>query len=151
MSQKWDQMINNNEGIIRKDKMILCIPCNYQMDKRLSQKLKQHLGSTIHLDNSQLYQDHIKPDIFVIKEEFYKDLVKMLITCGISFKSADKKDFREFFHKYMGKNLPCSSLLRQNYMEKVYQDQVSKLKEKINGNKIYIMLDETQINKYVQN
>lgn len=146
--QILDQMIANNSGIIRDGKKILCKLCNYEMDKHLSQKLKSHLKTAKHLANSKLDRDLNDLDNFVNKDEFCKDLTKTLINSGMPFETVDKKEFREFFQKHLGKRLPCSSTLRLNYTNKVYQDNLNKLINHINGYNIYIQLDETQIKKY---
>ena len=84
---------------------------------------------------------------FLSNEAWCKELTKAFIKCGVPFNTLDKKPFKEVFQKHHGINLPSGSNLRKTYLNKVYHDDMIKLRLKINGLKTYIMLDETQINK----
>lgn len=60
---------------------------------------------------------------------------------------------REFFKKYMKRDISTTQNLRQNYVTKIYENVISKIRDILGDNSIYLIVDETtdKRNRYVVN
>ena len=53
------------------------------------------------------------------------------------------KKFKEFFEKYSDFRLPDESHLRKNYLPQLYRQTITKIRDHIKDQYIYICIDET--------
>jgi hypothetical protein len=86
------------------------------------------------------------------RNEFFADLTKAFES-NIPLDKLDKHSLREFFKKYVKRDIPTPQNLRQNYVTKICENVISKIREALGDNPIYLIVDETmnKRNRYVIN
>jgi hypothetical protein len=87
------------------------------------------------------------------RNEYFADLTKAFVESNIPLDKLDKHSLREFFKKYMKRDISTTQNLRQNYVTKIYENVISKIREVLGDNSIYLIVDETtdKRNRYVVN
>lgn len=87
------------------------------------------------------------------KSSFNHDLCHTLLSANIPLNKLNNPKFREFLIKYTGKDIPYESTLRKGYVDDVYNQTLNKIRKYIDGNKIWVSIDETTdvTGRYVAN
>lgn len=131
---------------------VYCHPCskNIFIDRHhISHQLKTHEKSAKHKKNYESWrvkktvQTSIENVVRDQDNPFYYDLAEFFIGCNIPFSKLDSSICRQFIKKYIGTHAPDESTLRKNYLPKIYNTTIEKIREKIGDNWIYIQADES--------
>lgn len=83
------------------------------------------------------------PNLSKQEDRFNEDLCYALVASGIPLWTLTKSPFKNFLKKYTNKHIPDESTLRKNYMSSCYNSIITKIKEKIGQNYVYLIVDET--------
>ncbi len=139
-----EDVLKNNANIIVNQSIIQCLCCDYKIKSKNNKinLLKKHLKSQTHKDkefNGNNIQE-FKPD----KSEFYYDITKVFDQTGIHLNNVSKQPLINFFQKYLGRKLPHYNTVNGNYLNKVYQDILDKIRNEIKDKKLYFIIDETK-------
>ena len=82
------------------------------------------------------------------RNEFFAHLTKAFVESNIPLDKLDKHSLREFFKKYMKRDIPTPHNLGHNYVTKIYENVISKKREVLGDNPIYLIVDETMDKRY---
>ena len=118
------------------DENLFCIICNKNICSNQKSDVKQHFLTKKHKKN----ENSPKNTNF---ENFDLDLCELFLSNNIPLNKINNPSFKIFFRKYFNKEIPDESTLRKNYVDKVYLETISKIKEYIGESKIWISIDET--------
>lgn len=140
-------LLQDKPGLQVKDNKIYCISCNtYILQKKYH--IDHHLASDKHRNVSKQNQF-----------EFNKDLTAFLVHSNIPWNQLQNPKFQDFMincinGKYSKETiLPSESNLRNNYLNKIYEEKKKYIREELKDSFIYLMVDETQdgMGKHVAN
>lgn len=67
----------------------------------------------------------------------------MMASANIPFSKLNNPCFRGFLEKYTTCNIPDESTLRKLYLPRCYDDKLNKIKQSVQGNKIWVSIDES--------
>jgi len=62
-------------------------------------------------------------------------------------------EFNDFLEKYINENIPNETTLRKGYVDEIYQETLFKIRAYVNGEKIWVLIDETTdvIGRFIAN
>lgn len=83
------------------------------------------------------------------KSTFNHDLCETLLSANILLNKLSNCSFRNFLIKYTGKEVLHESTLRKGYVDEVYKNTINKIRNYVDGKKIWVSIDVT--GKYVSN
>lgn len=75
--------------------------------------------------------------------EFNNDLCKTFLESNIPLHKIDHPSMIAFLEKYTSRSIPGMSTLRRNYVPRLYEQLIEKLRAKAAGKRIWVSLDET--------
>jgi len=113
-----------------------------------------HLNTNKHKDkkeNNNSTQEFIEISLESMnnnqfRNKFFVDLTKALVKPNIPLDKLNKHSLREFFKKYMKRHIPTPQNLKQKYVTTIYENVISKIREVLGNNPIYLIVDETTDN-----
>jgi len=76
------------------------------------------------------------------RNEFLIDMCYALVVTNIPFNKLHSTPFINFLRKYVNQNIPDESTLRKNYLKICFESTLTKIREKLTNNFIYIMVNE---------
>lgn len=141
--------------IFRVDNSILyCIVCEQKVTAQKMFQAKQHIDTKGHKKNEakknteclpmqSLLSDYVGSSKGPQLKEFSMELCKMLVDTNIPIHKIIHPSFIEFMQKYTKKEIPSDSNIRTNYLPILYDLTMRKLREKADGRKIWVSVDET--------
>lgn len=116
--------------------------------KRAVKRVKNRLD-TCKILTQQFITDAIKKSIFS------HDHCETLMSANIALNKLYfiNRYFKEFLSKYTGKDIPSESTLRKGYVDKIYENQIKKIRDNIQNKCIWVSIDETtdSTGRYVAN
>lgn len=77
------------------------------------------------------------------QNRFHYDLCNTLISANIPLAKLDNPMFKTFLETYTKQPIPDRSTIRKKYVNLVFEDTMTKIKEAIGENYIYFVVDET--------
>lgn len=77
---------------------------------------------------------------FNSKSDFNVDLCSSLVAVNIPMNKLNNKYFREFLTKYSNKTIPDESKLRKGYFDSCYQNTLTKIREAITDQKMWVSI-----------
>lgn len=132
------------------NKVLICKVCETKVSSEKRFSISQHIASDKHVRGVQRFkrkEGNKKIQLLVPsiskKSEYNLDLCKAMLAANIPLNKLSNPQFRSFLEKYTMKDTPVESTLRLGYVDKCYIDTVNEIKEKVNGKKIWISMDET--------
>jgi len=138
------------ENIFSTDgQVILCKLCEVKVghDKRYS--ITQHIKTEKHLKSVSLSQtkkqnvQSLLTNTVLNKDPFCVDLCKALVSANIPLKKLNDTHFKSFLEKYTLKKIPDESTIRKNYLNDCYIETMNKIRNKVEGKKVWLSIDET--------
>lgn len=133
------------------------------MSSNQKYQIDQHLATNLHKESekrcvAKLKQSFISSAASTSQggdtgNEFFLDLCSAMAQSNIPWHKLEQPSFRAFLEKYCNRHIPNESTLRKNYLNKCYQERISKIREKLCDKAIYIVVDETTdiCGRYVAN
>uniref|UniRef100_T1IG19 Uncharacterized protein n=1 Tax=Rhodnius prolixus TaxID=13249 RepID=T1IG19_RHOPR len=121
-------------------------------DKRVScsqrSQVTQHIATGSHIENKNRKKERTSYQAFLTspsssKSTLSTDLCRALVRADIPFHKLKNPHFKGFLETYIGKKMPDESALRKNYLEDVYKDTLTKIRELIKDGPIWVSIDET--------
>lgn len=102
---------------------------------------------------SQQSQQLVFTSMHSKKSTFNHDLCKALLSANIPLNKLSNSSFRNFLTKYTGKEVPRESTLRKGYVDEIYKNTINKIRNYVDGKKIWVSIDETTdvTGRYVAN
>lgn len=82
-------------------------------------------------------------DVLNESEQFKFDLTEWLLKADIPIHKLSHPATKQFLTKYTQQSVPDESTIRKNYVDRVYQNQIDKIKSAIGDEEIYLIIDET--------
>ncbi|KAJ4436630.1 hypothetical protein ANN_16761 [Periplaneta americana] len=147
---KWTDRIRNEAVLERVDeermvlKLIskdkgLCTVCECEITICRKYYVERHCNSRKHKDNIARTLKVMIPStsksVSNAKSEFAKDLCAIMIKANILFEDLKKK--------YTKQRIPNQTTLRKDYISDCYENTLGYIRRSINGNKIWVSIDET--------
>jgi hypothetical protein len=83
------------------------------------------------------------PQQWLVEKEFLTDMCFALVATNIPFNKLQSTPFKNFLQKYVSQNIPDESTLRKNYLKLCFESILTKIREKLTNEFIYIMVNET--------
>ncbi|KAK9882485.1 hypothetical protein WA026_021827 [Henosepilachna vigintioctopunctata] len=77
------------------------------------------------------------------QKEFNEDLSKAMIPSNIPLSKLNNPNLKEFLGKYCKLNIPDESTLRKASVHSIYKQTLTFIKNEVNSNYFYIVVDET--------
>lgn len=151
---QWISSYNNQQNIFTTDgATIFCQVCDKNIPCTKKSQVTQHVHTNVHINGlkrklntstKQLFLSEATPKENDLKD-FNKDLCLALVAANIPCYKMQFYifQFRTFLEKFTGKHIPDESALRKNYLEPCYYNTLTKIKNEIGENNIWIVVDET--------
>jgi len=143
---------NNQQTIFTTDgATIFCQVCDKNIPCTKKSQVTQHVHTNVNINglkrklntsSKQLFLSEATPNENNLNY-FNKDLCLALVAANIPWYKMQVPPFRTFLEKYTGKHIPDESALRKNYLEPCYYNTLTKIKNEIGENNIWIAVDET--------
>uniref|UniRef100_T1IEP7 DUF659 domain-containing protein n=1 Tax=Rhodnius prolixus TaxID=13249 RepID=T1IEP7_RHOPR len=121
-------------------------------DKRVScsqrSQVTQHIATRSHIENKNRNKERTSYQAFLTspsssKSTLSTDLCRALVRADIPFHKLKNPHFKGFLEFYIGEKMPDESTLRKNYLEDIYKDTLTKIREHIKDGPIWASIDET--------
>lgn len=116
-----------------RDTKLYCTKCNVSFPQRKA-SMERHFNSEKHTS---------------VKKDFRMELTKFMVSCNIPWSQLENPIFKKFINNCVsGKfektvEVPSECLLRQNYVNQIYDEQMQKIKKELENSFIYVSVDET--------
>lgn len=107
-------------------------------DKHINKKEKS--CSQPQPKQQQLIPNFNRPHQYV---PFFADLCDALVSANIPLHKLQHEKFAGFLKKYTNERIPDSSTLRKNYVSRIYENCLEKIRGKVGENNIWISVNET--------
>lgn len=140
MSDNLNQFLSENICFVTKGLGFYCTLCKVNLKTRTTQTLDRHLNSKAHQIKELLIDRSNDQD----DSNFNFELCKAFVESGVPLSVVDKTPMINFFQKQFQQKLPCYECLRKNYLTKVYDSTITKIKRKILGHNVYFIIDESR-------
>uniref|UniRef100_T1HMA6 Uncharacterized protein n=1 Tax=Rhodnius prolixus TaxID=13249 RepID=T1HMA6_RHOPR len=123
-------------------------------DKRVScsqrSQVTQHIATGSHIENKNRKKERTSYQAFLTsppssKSTLSTDLCRALVRADIPFHKLKNPHFKGFLETYIGKKMPDESTLRKNYLEDIYKDTLTKIREHNKDGPIWVSIDETTV------
>ena len=143
------------------DDILLCRICEKSVNSEKRYFVTQHCDSIAHKRNvakthgtkSTKTASQTLSECLVDKDsDFTQDLCNALIASDIPLHKIENHSFRAFLEKYTKKSIPSRTSLRK-YVDRIYQQTLTKIRETVSDKNIWISIDETtdSMGRYVAN
>uniref|UniRef100_T1HLB1 CGG triplet repeat-binding protein 1 n=1 Tax=Rhodnius prolixus TaxID=13249 RepID=T1HLB1_RHOPR len=136
--------------LFRSDGDILyCTACDKRVSCSQRSQVTQHIATGSHIENKNRKKERTSYQAFLTspassKSTLSTDLCRALVRADIPFHKLKNPHFKGFLETYIGgKKMPDESALRKNYLEDVYKDTLTKIREHIKDGPIWASIDET--------
>uniref|UniRef100_T1HE70 Uncharacterized protein n=1 Tax=Rhodnius prolixus TaxID=13249 RepID=T1HE70_RHOPR len=135
--------------LFRSDGDILyCTACDKRVSCSQRSQVTQHIATRSHIENKNRNKERTSYQAFLTspsssKSTLSTDLCRALVRADISFHKLKNPHFKGFLETYIGKKMPDESTLRKNYLEYIYKDTLTKIREHIKDGPIWVSIDET--------
>lgn len=141
--------------VFRVDQSVLyCLFCDCSVSGRTLNQVKQHIATTKHQKGKERKN---RPDQSASQSMistyvgqrgptlscFNIDLCKTFLEANIPLYKIDHPSIIAFFEKYTSHSIPGMSTLRRNYVPRLYENLIERLRAKAVGKRIWVSLDET--------
>lgn len=130
--------------------VLLCKVCEKTVNHEKKYFINQHLSTTKHISALASKSGEKKTTLLSTafatsskKSQFSLDLCKTLIDAGIPFWKLENQSLKNFLQKYTGECVPSESALRKNYLPVCYENTIQRIRNEVDGKKIWISIDET--------
>jgi len=127
---------------------------NYNVDHHF--KTKKHQEKKDKMDGTAqefIEKSFQKSELNNFKNEYFADMTKAFIEANIPLEKLNHPSLGQFLQKYTNRDNPKPSTLRNNYVSKIYENVIIKIRLVLGDSAIYLMVDETtdKKNRYVVN
>lgn len=126
---------------------LLCVACGQSVSCLQRSLITQHINTSKHKENKvrkiKFNQNFITSSSSNSKSTFDTDLCRTLIKADIPLTKLKNPTFKMFLEKYTGQAVPEESTLRKNYVEVIYNETLSKIRDIIGNGPIWVSVDET--------
>ncbi|XP_073969833.1 CGG triplet repeat-binding protein 1-like isoform X2 [Rhodnius prolixus] len=135
--------------LFRSDGDILyCTACDKRVSCSQRSQVTQHIATRSHIENKNRNKERTSYQAFLTspsssKSTLSTDLCRALVRADIPFHKLKNPHFKGFLETYIGKKMPDESTLRKNYLEDIYKDTLTKIREHIKDGPIWVSIDET--------
>lgn len=138
-------------------KILYCKICDIKCGSAKRFNVTQHLATGKHLKlvaqkqknaNIKKAQQHFLTDSK--KSCFNKDLCSAMLSANIPL---NNESFKSFLVKYTGKIIPAVTTLRKGYVNEIYDETLTKIRNAVINKKIWVSIDKTtdSLGRFVAN
>jgi len=138
--------------------VLFCKVCEVKVAADKKYTIQQHITRDKHLRGIQKRNEQTTSLTQPMYSEygnsnFNLDLCRAFLSANIPLHKLSHPILRNFLENYTNKTIPDSSTLRQNYVNKCYEETMNKIRTYASGKKIWISIDETSdaAGRYVAN
>ncbi|XP_073994052.1 uncharacterized protein isoform X2 [Rhodnius prolixus] len=135
--------------LFRSDGVILyCTACDKRVSCSQRSRVTQHIATGSHIENKNRKKERTSYQAFLTspsssKSTLSTDLCRALVRADIPFHKLKNPHFKGFLETYIGKKMPDESTLRKNYLEDIYKDTLTKIREHTKDGPIWVSIYET--------
>ncbi|XP_003741646.1 uncharacterized protein LOC100899549 [Galendromus occidentalis] len=132
--------------------VLTCKLCAKVVNAEKKYSVQQHLKSASHQERAKKTKDTdqtlclLKNYVELSSREsaFSMDLCEMMVQCNIPLHKAQHESFRRFLEKWSSeKKVPDPRTLRRNYLRKLYEATMERIRNTVGDNRIWVSVDET--------
>jgi len=125
-----------NETFKSDGHVLLFVTCGQSVSCLKRSLITQHINATKHKENKvrkiQFTQNFITSSASSnSKSIFNTDLYRVLIKADIPLTELKNPTFKKFLEKYIGQAVPEEITIRKNYVEIIYNETLSKIRESL--------------------
>jgi len=137
------------ENVLMTDgNIIFCKLCEVKINSDKKYNVQQHIGREKHKEALKKLEaekhNAVQPFIQQFcKSDFNADLCSAFVAANIPLNKLNNEHFRSFLSKYCNKTIPNESTLRKGYFDSCYTNTITKIRDAVNGQKIWVCIDET--------
>lgn len=144
---------NIGKGVFRRDgNYVFCRVCIKRLGAVTKYTLTTHLNTSQHKNmasRSTQLQNQLNGDTNNNPEEvsqgrFIRDLIGTMVRCDIPLFKLNNEHFRKIFAKYSNFSAPSEAHARQNIIPELFNETISKIKQSLQGKKIWVSVDEAR-------
>ncbi|KAF0747085.1 DUF659 domain-containing protein [Aphis craccivora] len=137
-----------NETFKSDGHVLYCVACGQSVSCLQRSLITQHINTTKHKENKvrkfQCTQNFITSSASLnSKSNFNTDLCRALIKADIPLTKLKNSTFKMFLEKYTWQTIPEESSIRKNYVEIIYNETLSKIRDIIGNGPIWVSVVET--------
>lgn len=135
----------------------VCRYCDVRVNYKRKDNVIRHLQSERHKRTLQKVQnerqmevDEISPRNCISRvprnedqKTFNFELAEMLVGANIPLHKLDNPFLRKFLEKYTHFEIPRETTIRTEYMPRLYDETLQKIREKVADNYVWVSIDET--------
>ena len=146
-----DDLKVENESVF----CMICVKPIHVNESKYKCRIDEHLSSGQHLKNKELREKGEKKIQMLLKEsmksseektkkeDYFKSrLTEALIESNIPLKKLNNQSFQAFLEEFTERRIPNESTLRLHYVEPLYKRIIEKIREKVDSNYVYFIIDE---------
>lgn len=150
MCEKFKNVFTSDQSVL------FCVLCNNQVRAKKISQVTQHLETISHIDalnkkekngmssnQTLLTQFGIGNQTQSKVNTFHNDLCELFVETNIPMSKIDHPSMIHFLKKYVAASAPSGETLRKKYLPLLYENCITKLREKANEKYIWVSLDET--------
>lgn len=114
--------------------ILYCKICEKAISADKKFAVDQHLKSAVHLNGQKKMRDKTQRLLSEPaqnsskKSEFFSDMCEAFVAANIPLWKLQNSTFSAFLQKYTGKEIPSESTLRKNYLKKVYDATMDRIR-----------------------
>lgn len=142
--------------------VLFCNFCEKSINADSRSQVSQHIATSKHTKCASLKK---LPTQQLLKREnvtnsqgpayspFFKDICHAFVAADIPLNKLQNPVLKQTLEKYSKLSIPDESTVRKNYLPKVYQETMSKIRQQIGDSCIWVTMDETtdSAGRYVAN
>ncbi|XP_018497018.1 uncharacterized protein LOC100897508 [Galendromus occidentalis] len=131
--------------------VLTCKPCAKAVNTSKKYHVQQHVNGATHKERVRLAKTAdqslclLTNYVELSKKEssFSMDLCQMMIECNIPLYKVQNLSFRRFHAKWCNGRVPDQASLRKNYLKKLYDATITRIRDTVGENRIWVSVDET--------
>jgi len=134
------------ENVLMTDgNIIFCKLCEVKINSDKKYNVQQHIGREKHKEALKKLEaakhNAVQPFIQQFcKSDFNADLCSAFVAANIPLNKLNNEHFRSFLSKYCNKTIPNESTLRKGYLDSCYTNTITKIRDAVNGQKIWVCI-----------
>jgi len=147
-SKSKDLIINNfvdefKGEFKQEDNKLICILCSKTINTIKRYNINSHRNSTMHKRYIEQQPAKTSTSQLGAIKDFNEQLCEAFIDADIPLFKLENTKFKLFLTEHMGKDIACTSTLREKYLPMIFERRMENIRKAIKDKKVWIGIDET--------
>jgi hypothetical protein len=158
LGSKLREIVIKNKDFTTDGLNLYCNICDKTLSndiRHLQNTIDNHNKTSLHQKNKEIKANNSKKQSLLLnsfksveeknnkQNTFNSKLTKAFIEAGIPLSKLSHPSLKSFFEDVMNRVIPDESTLRKSYVTPLYDETIAKIKNKIDKNLVYFIIDET--------